>query len=110
VKDMSASKMAIAMYKPFAGKEAALHKLVTLHIPTLREENLITDREPIQLKSSDGTIIEIFEWRSAEATDKAHVLPSVQKIWEAMGEVAAFKTLSDLPESQQPFPNFQPLG
>ncbi|OZM58380.1 hypothetical protein CIB95_02075 [Lottiidibacillus patelloidae] len=107
---MATSTIAIALYKPFPGQEDELKKLVALHIPALRKENLITEREPIQLTSSDGTIIEIFEWQSSEASDKAHVLPSIQKIWVAMAEVAEFKTLSDLPESNKPFPNFLPIN
>jgi quinol monooxygenase YgiN len=106
---MSNPKVAIALYRPHPGKEEELLKIVDTHIPTLRSENLITNREPLLLQSEDGTLIEIFEWKSEEATEKAHYTPAIMKIWESMMGVAEMANLSSLPEAGHPFPNFRAL-
>lgn len=106
---MTNANIAIALYRPHPGKEEELLKIVDTHIPTLRTENLITDREPMLLQAEDGTLIEIFEWQSVEATEKAHHSPAVMKVWDAMMEVAEMTTLSSLQEAGQPFPNFKAL-
>lgn len=100
---------AIALYRPHPGKEEKLLKIVENHIPTLRTEKLITDREPMLLQAEDGTLIEIFEWKSSEATDQAHQSTTVMKIWEQMMEVAEMTSLSSLSEANRPFPNFKSL-
>jgi quinol monooxygenase YgiN len=106
---MTNRNLAVALYRPHPGKEEELLKIVYTHIPTLRAENLITSREPMLLQSEDGTIIEIFEWLSEAATEKAHHSPAVMKIWDQLMAVAEMVSLSSLPEAGQPFPNFKSL-
>lgn len=106
---MTNTNVAIALYRPFPGKEDELLKIVDTHIPTLQSENLITNREPMLLQAKDGTLIEIFEWLSAEATEKAHHSPAVMKIWDQMMAVAEMVSLSSLSEAGRPFPNFKAL-
>jgi quinol monooxygenase YgiN len=107
-KESATMKMsiAIACYRPHPGKEAELQELIKRHIPTLREEGLVTDREPLLLKAADGTFLEIFEWKSDEAKNEAHSSQAVLEIWEAMGKIADFPSLSELEEAKRPFPNF----
>src|SRR5437588_9859293 len=48
----------IVAYWPKPGKENKLIDLVQSRVPTLRKENLVTDRVPTIMRSRDGTIIE----------------------------------------------------
>ncbi|WP_235550157.1 hypothetical protein [Paenibacillus sp. Soil724D2] len=72
-----------------------------------KDTSRITDFTPVTLQSVDGTLIEIFEWLSEEAKDKAHTSPKVWPIWENMMKVAELVSLSSLPEADKPFPNFK---
>ncbi len=98
-----------AMYRPHAGKRDALKALVDVHLPTLREYEMVTDRPTLLLESGDGTFIEIFEWVSAASAEQVHQLPAVSKLWEQMGVVADFVRLCDLSEAEQMFPHFAPV-
>src|SRR4051812_9078961 len=103
-------EVVFAMYRPKEGHEAQLEQLVAEHYPTLLQYELVTDRRPIVVRAKDKTIIEVFEWRSKEGSRKAHELPAVAKIWEAMGEHGNFATLESLPEAGQDFAHFEPLN
>jgi quinol monooxygenase YgiN len=98
----------MALYQPHVGKEEQLNDVLKKHIKTLGAENLITSREPIRAVASDGTVIEIFEWKSEQAKDAAHESPVVMKVWNEIMEIAEIKSLSSLEESKHPFPNFAP--
>ena len=65
----------IVAYRPKPGKENGPVDLVRSRVPTLRKENLVTDRTPTIMRSRDGTIIEVSEWKSQEAIDAAHKNP-----------------------------------
>ncbi|MCO5165235.1 MAG: hypothetical protein M9894_02550 [Planctomycetes bacterium] len=99
-------EMVIALYRPHPGKERELDALVAQHVPALREAELITDRGVLRGRAKDGTVVEVFEWVSADAAERAHELPSVARVWEAMAQVADFVSLGDLPEAGQRFPHF----
>jgi len=102
-------EMVIACYRPKPGKDADLLELVRGHVPALREQGLATERPVIVLRASDGTIVEVFEWRSAEAVERAHHDPVVQRLWERFMLVSDFGTLAELPGSSEPFPHFEPI-
>ena len=72
----------IVAYRPKAGKEKELLELVRNRVPTLKKENLVTDRKPIIMRAKDGTIIEVSEWKSKEAIDAAHENPNVLAMWQ----------------------------
>lgn len=99
--------LAFATYKPKAGHEIALLELVKKHLPILRELELATDRSNYIAKSSDGTIIEVFEWTSQNAAKAAHQHPAVNDIWEKMTMIADFVPMTTLQEGQHPFPGFE---
>jgi quinol monooxygenase YgiN len=71
----------ISAYKPKEGKAEALKKLMRTHLPRLRKENLVTDRESIMMEAADGTVVEVFEWLSQDAIMQAHHNPNVLKMW-----------------------------
>ncbi len=73
---------AIVAYKPREGKEDKLIQLIKDHVPILRAEGLVTESaSSIAMRSKDGTIIEIFEWKSEDALQQAHSNKAVGKMW-----------------------------
>ncbi|EFM08450.1 conserved hypothetical protein [Paenibacillus curdlanolyticus YK9] len=106
---MSETNFAIALYRPNPGKENELRAIVKEHEPALRQEGLITEHPLTRLEGADGTIIEMFEWKSAEAMHQAHKSPVIWPIWERMMAVAEMANLASLQEANQPFPNFKRL-
>ncbi len=103
---MSKPEVVIAMYCPKEGKQKELDALVQKHFPILKEYGLTTGKDPFIGRSSDGTILEVFEWANPESAKKAHDHPAVAKIWEAMAVVCDFGTLSQMPEAKSRFPHF----
>jgi quinol monooxygenase YgiN len=71
------SVIVIVAYRPRPGKEALLLQLTKEHVTILREQGLATERVPYAMRSADGTIIEVFEWKSKEAIEAAHTNPAV---------------------------------
>ena len=104
------AEIVFAAYRPKPGKGEALLALVRRHQPALRAAGLVTDRPVVVVRAEDGTLIEVFEWTSAEAARRAHDLPEVRAIWGPMEEVAEFATLASLAEAQHPFPHFTPVA
>jgi hypothetical protein len=103
------TRIAMAMYQPQEGKSAELKTILKEHIPTLQQLELITDRPTLSFESTNGTIIEVFEWLSDTAKDVAHKHPAVRMIWGKMSGICSFPSLKDLPEANHSFPNFIPL-
>ena len=101
------TEVVLAMYKPKAGKEKELEKLIDKHVPVLKDLELITNRPRLTLKSNDGTYIELIEWVNVDAAEKAHEHPAVAKIWESMETVAEFRKLADLNEATRAFSHFK---
>jgi hypothetical protein len=99
-------QVVFALYRAKPGKEEELKKMITKHIPTLKRLELVTDREPILLQSSNGTFVEVMEWRNTDSARKAHEHPEVAAVWEAMGQIADFPSLDSIPEAKTRFPNF----
>ena len=104
------STLAFAMYKPHEGKENELREILETHIPMLKEYGLITDKGTFQVRSKDGTIIEIFEWVNEEAKDIAHKHPAIMSMWGKMMPICNFPAMKDLPEAQKSFPGFEVIN
>jgi hypothetical protein len=100
---------AIACYRPKRGQKGKLLAILAKHAATLRAENLISERGSILARAKDGTIVEIFEWRSAAAKEQAHRNPAVRQLWEPMMECCEFPGLGDLDEARHPFASFEVL-
>ena len=103
-------RIVIATYKPKPGKETELEKLMATHLPRLRAEGLVTQRQSIIMKADDGTILEIFEWKSKDAIQKAHSNPSVLQMWQEYSEVCEFIPAVQVEEISNIFPEFSPLN
>jgi quinol monooxygenase YgiN len=102
-------RIVISAYQPKPGKLEELRALMKGHLPTLRSQDLVTERDPIVMESAEGTIIEVFEWKSREAIDSAHSNPEVLKMWEAYAEICDFVPISNIDESNEVFSEFTPL-
>jgi hypothetical protein len=100
----------IVAYRPLAGMEWRLLELVKEHVHVLRQENLATERQPWVLRAGDGTILEVFEWNSDTAIERAHALPAIQALWARFAEACEYVKLADLAEARDLFATFDPIG
>ena len=100
--------ISVACYKPKPGQDQALLDLVREHLPPLRAEGLVTDRQSIVMRAADGTIVEIFEWVSKEAIAGAHSNPVVLELWKRFEAVCTYETPSNIVEFQNMFAHFEP--
>jgi len=103
------AKIVIVGYKPKEGKAEALKELTRRHHSTLRNENLVTDRLPIIMVAKDGTIIEVFEWVSKSAMEKAHTNPVVLQMWQEYSSVCDYIPVGKLEEAMNLFSAFEPF-
>jgi hypothetical protein len=102
-------RIVIVAYQPKAGKSAELKKLVHAHVPRLKQEGLVTDREPVILEATNGAIIEIFEWLSTEAIQQAHQNKTVHNMWGEFEAVCTYVPLNTLSETGNMFAEFTPV-
>lgn len=103
-------RIVIACYRPRPGMKEQLFELTRRHVQRLRAEGLVTDREPIAMKAQDGTVVEVFEWTSAEAIEAAHSNANVQEMWKEYAAVCEYVPLAELDESRQLFSEFSPVS
>jgi quinol monooxygenase YgiN len=99
----------IVAYRPKPGKENELIDLVRSRVPTLRKEGLVSDRVPTIMRSRDGTIIEVSEWKSREAIDAAHKNPNVLAMWNKFFAICDCIPLNALAEASELFAGFEPI-
>jgi quinol monooxygenase YgiN len=101
--------IAIAAYRPKPGKSEALRQLMREHLPTLHRLGLVTDRASIMMESKDGTIVEVFEWRSKSAIEQAHTNPAVLEMWGKYAEACDYIPVGQVPEAADLFSSFTPF-
>jgi len=101
--------MVIVAYRPKAGKQAELEALARDHVPFLRRLGLATDRPAVILRGKNDVIVEVFEWKEG-AVATAHQHPEILALWERYAEVCDYVPLAQLPEAQDMFATFAPLG
>jgi len=103
-------RIVIVGYKPKPGKNEALKALMKTHLPRLKQEGLVTDRESIIMEAGDGTIIEVFEWKSEEAIQIAHKNTAVLKMWDEYAVVCDYVPVGTLTEAESLFSGFEPVN
>jgi hypothetical protein len=99
-------RFVIVAYAPKEGKEQQLLAAVRKHLQVLQAEQLVTDKPAYVMRAADGTLVEVFEWRSAEAVQEAHGNPAVQALWADFGAACDYVPLSKLAETHQMFAEF----
>lgn len=102
-------RFVIAAFRPKPGLRLQLRAAVEKHWQVLNAENLVTERPSYAMEAADGTIIEVFEWRSAEAVAKAHQSPAVLALWAEFETASDYLPIAGLAEAQQPFSEFEAL-
>lgn len=102
-------RIVIVGYKPKPGKGEVLRSLARTHVQRLRAEGLVTSREGIIMEANDGTIIEVFEWKSKEAIESAHKNPAVQGLWREFSDVCDYVPVASIAEAKQLFSEFSPV-
>ena len=102
-------RIVIVGYKPKPGQAEALRSLARTHIQRLRAEGLVTPREAIIMEANDGTIIEVFEWKSKEAIESAHKNLAVQALWKEFSDVCDYIPVASIAEAKQLFAEFAPV-
>lgn len=101
--------LVIACYRPKPGKTPDLLSCIHDHMPVLAHAGLITDRPSLVMKAKDGSIAEIFEWKSEDAVEAAHSNSEVLKLWERFSKCCEYITPADITECHQPFSPFEPV-
>ena len=104
------SVMVIACYKPKPGKDKELLALTKTHLPVLRAEGLVGDAPSLCGRAADGTIVEVFCWKSQAAIDAAHENEAVLKMWGDYAALCDFVTIGDVAEAKQMFSPFAPVA
>ena len=99
----------IAVYRPREGKTAELEGLMREHIPILLSQGLVTDRKSIAMRAKDGTILEVFEWKSQKAIESAHTNPVIMDMWNRYSEACTYQKVVDVAESSDPWAGFEPF-
>lgn len=103
------SIIVIVGYKPKKGKEKELDLLMKSHVPRLRSEGLATDRASILMRSRNGTMVEVFEWKSKQAIESAHSNPVVVKMWEEYAQVCEYVPIANIEEASGMFAEFSSI-
>jgi quinol monooxygenase YgiN len=101
--------LVIACYRPHPGRAVELLELVRGHVPALRVQDLATEREPIVMRAADGTILEVFEWASQDAIERAHANPVVQDLWKRFEAVCSYVKPADVAELHALFAPLRPV-
>ncbi|MEO0878251.1 MAG: hypothetical protein AAFY22_00930 [Pseudomonadota bacterium] len=104
-----AEVMVIVGLKPKAGKGEALTGLVAKHLRVLREQDLVGDTPQLVGRAKDGTVVEVFRWKSQAAIDAAHENPAVQALWGEFAEVCDYVPIGDVAEAGDLFSAFEPI-
>lgn len=104
------SNMVIACYRPKPGGDEALLRLVRSHLPRLRAEGLVGDEPALCGRAPDGTIVEIFCWKSQAAIDAAHENEAVGAMWAEFAEVCDYVAIGDVPGAQGLFTPLTPVA
>lgn len=101
--------LVIVRYRPKEGREADLMELVRRHGPLLKENGLVTQRPFAHGRAKDGSVLEVFEWLSEDASRSAHENDAIAQLWTAMAECAHFLAVGELDEMGAPFAHFEPI-
>ncbi len=103
-------RFVIVAYKPKTGMEQRLHAVVAKHLQVLADERLVTARSANVMRGRDGTLVEVFEWLSADAIAAAHGNAAVSALWAEFAAVCDYVPLATLAESQQMFAEFESVA
>jgi hypothetical protein len=58
------------------------------------------------MQASDGTLLEVFEWQSAEAIQAAHEHAEIHRMWAEFAQVCDYVPVGDVDEAASLFSEF----
>ena len=61
------------------------------------------------MRAGDGTLVEVFEWGTADAINQAHANPAVHALWAEFGAACDYTPLTGLAECHQMFAEFDAI-
>ena len=99
----------IVAYRPKPGMGEQLESLVARHVELLRAEGLASAKPAYAMCAADGTIVEVFEWLSQDAIDRAHASSKVQALWTEFSLACDYVPVGSLAEASRPFSEFRSL-
>lgn len=102
-------RFVIVAYRPKPGRADRLLAAVRRHAGVLRAEGLISERPLHAMRAADGTVVEVFEWLSTAAIERAHSNAAVQALWAEFGEVCDYVPIAGVAEAQHIFSEFEAL-
>ena len=102
--------ISFAAFRPKPGREQELLTVIDERVALMRSLGLVTERPVVNMRAGDGTIIQVSEWASQEAIDRAHETPEVLALWRRYEECADHVMPGSLPDLADPFPCFETLG
>ncbi|MEQ9301609.1 MAG: hypothetical protein RIF33_23725 [Cyclobacteriaceae bacterium] len=102
-------RIVIVAYHPKAGKEAELISLARSHWSILDAQGLVSDRKPIISRAKDGSIVEVFGWKSEDSINQAHTNEVVQQLWAEFAQVCDYIPVGDVKEASQLFTELTPI-
>lgn len=103
------SRIGFVLYRPRKGKEDELIRMIQTHFPFLRQEGFITERKVVGMKTKDGSIMVVFEWKTSESIGEAATNSVVQNIWMQVSKVSDFDKPGSIKEFHDMFPDFEAL-
>lgn len=103
-------RFVIAVYRPKPGHEQQLLAAVRKHAGVLRAEGLISERPAHVMRAADGALIEVFEWLSTAAIERAHSNPAIQALWAEFGDACDYVPVAALSEARQIFSEFEAVS
>ncbi len=92
-------RFVIVAYRPKPGQERTLDALVAKHLSVLAQEGLVSGRPASVMRAEDGTIVEVFEWASADAIERAHTNAAVGALWGEFAAACDYVPLASLAEA-----------
>ena len=101
-------EIVIVACRPKPGHEDDLVRLARGHHARLAELGLVTDRAPVLMQATDGTVVEVFEWQDG-AVSWAHGMVEIQALWAEYAAISDYVPLAELPETEDLFAAFTPL-
>ena len=80
----------LVTYRPKRGKERAFLPILKRHWPALKTARLVSATRPRIWHATDKRTgrryyVEMFSWKDAKASDRAHRTPEVMAVWGPMG-------------------------
>jgi hypothetical protein len=80
----------ICILRVKSGEERVLEELLKQHWPALDKAGLVTESAPTYFRGEEHgkpLIFEIFEWKNAEASMRAHEDCDIQTVWGSMDQL-----------------------